>query len=225
MNAPSIHFTIHGRAAILEFGKLEFRTSYPQSQGESLTTELSVDLSSVSPGSLKIGQRGVGDFLSRIFGRSDYRVGDSFFDQLYIVRSKPEALARNLFAPHRRDRVVASVRRLGTYVDPLIDLSFQRLKVRVSERLEHERGVMNLLETATDFVTYLLELRGAEGMVVDEALRTEGGKCPVCNAPLEDPLLYCSGCRTAHHEDCWTYLGKCSLFGCRGTDASGNPAP
>jgi hypothetical protein len=150
-------------------------------------------------------------------------VGDSFFDQLYIVRSEPEALARNLFAPHRRDRVIASVRRLGTYVDPLIDLSFQRLKVRVSERLEHERGMLNLIETTTDFVTYLLDLRGSEGIVADDARRGEGGACRVCRAPLDDPLVYCSGCRTAHHEECWTYLGKCSLFGCRGTNASGNP--
>jgi hypothetical protein len=52
LNAPSIHFAIHGRDAILEFGMLEFQKTYQQVQSDRLTTELSVDLSSVSPGSL-----------------------------------------------------------------------------------------------------------------------------------------------------------------------------
>src|SRR5579859_4021977 len=196
LNSPSIHFAIQGRNAILEFANFHAEQAYPSRYQKTLLTELSVDLKSAVSGSFKIGQRGVAGFLSGIFGRPPFRVGDRFFDELYIVHSEPEELARSLFAPGQRDRVIASVRRLGTYVDPRIDLSFGRLNVQVSELLEHERGVQNLLDTTTDFVGYLLERRSPDPIVWGDAGEDLGGKCPVCGAPLESPVITCGGCRT-----------------------------
>lgn len=41
--------------------------------------------------------------------------------------------------------------------------------------------------------------------------------CPVCSGALEHGIVYCRVCGAPHHLDCWRYLGRCSLFGCRGT--------
>jgi len=40
--------------------------------------------------------------------------------------------------------------------------------------------------------------------------------CPYCRAPFEtgDDLTTCSGCGTAHHTDCLTENGGCTVFGC-----------
>jgi hypothetical protein len=44
------------------------------------------------------------------------------------------------------------------------------------------------------------------------------GVCQVCSAALHAPTKRCRSCKTPHHADCWTYLGKCSTFGCRGKE-------
>jgi hypothetical protein len=39
---------------------------------------------------------------------------------------------------------------------------------------------------------------------------------PVCSEVLVT-MVVCNRCRTPHHEDCWTYYGGCSVYGCRET--------
>ena len=43
--------------------------------------------------------------------------------------------------------------------------------------------------------------------------------CQVCGESLADgrPVVRCTQCQTAHHKDCWDYMGSCSTFGCPGT--------
>lgn len=42
-----------------------------------------------------------------------------------------------------------------------------------------------------------------------------GGECQVCGSPMEEAVVLCARCRTPHHEECWTYNGVCSTYGCR----------
>lgn len=42
-----------------------------------------------------------------------------------------------------------------------------------------------------------------------------GGHCLVCGSPMEERIVACSRCRTPHHEECWTWNGACSTYGCR----------
>lgn len=39
-------------------------------------------------------------------------------------------------------------------------------------------------------------------------------RCPFCREALEGALRRCAGCRTQHHEACWSEHGGCSLLGC-----------
>jgi hypothetical protein len=54
-----------------------------------------------------------------------------------------------------------------------------------------------------------LEPEGA--MSVDAA----AGECQVCSEKMETRVVYCGKCRTPHHEECWSYVGQCSTYGCR----------
>lgn len=38
--------------------------------------------------------------------------------------------------------------------------------------------------------------------------------CKVCGEGIEARLVTCSRCETVHHEECFTYAGACSIFGC-----------
>jgi hypothetical protein len=60
-------------------------------------------------------------------------------------------------------------------------------------------------------------LRGEAGEAVEaaEVAHRSGGTCQVCGSELRDRVVYCARCRTAHHEECWSYAGQCSTFGCR----------
>ena len=42
-----------------------------------------------------------------------------------------------------------------------------------------------------------------------------GGECQVCGSAMEERVVLCAKCRTPHHEECWTYNGSCSTYGCR----------
>ena len=42
-----------------------------------------------------------------------------------------------------------------------------------------------------------------------------GGECQICGSPMEAGVVLCAKCRTHHHEECWTYNGACSTYGCR----------
>ncbi len=50
----------------------------------------------------------------------------------------------------------------------------------------------------------------------DQAQIVADAKCPVCSEVLV-AMVICKRCRTPHHEDCWTYYGGCSVYGCRET--------
>jgi len=44
------------------------------------------------------------------------------------------------------------------------------------------------------------------------------GKCPVCGGVIapDDDVTACNRCTTAHHRECWDYVGGCSIFACDG---------
>jgi hypothetical protein len=43
----------------------------------------------------------------------------------------------------------------------------------------------------------------------------KAGDCQVCGEKMESRVIYCAKCRTPHHEECWSYVGTCSTYGCR----------
>lgn len=212
LDGPSLRFSLLGRGALLEFSKVDW-TSFNSTRQGQVITRLGVNLALEAPVAVKIFQKGfVNTVAARFLRAPAFRVGDRLFDELYGVVARPASYAERLFSPSQRSQVIASVRRLGPYLEPLIDLSRDQLVVQVSERMDHERSVLNLVETAKDFVGYVVG--AVPSGEVDYAESSEIGRCPVCNARLEGDLVSCAGCSTPHHAECWRYFGKCSRFAC-----------
>jgi hypothetical protein len=69
------------------------------------------------------------------------------------------------------------------------------------------------LEWAARFLRVALKSRSeaAATVKVDAAQ----GECQVCGEKTETRVVFCAKCRTPHHEECWTYVGTCSTYGCR----------
>lgn len=43
-----------------------------------------------------------------------------------------------------------------------------------------------------------------------------GSRCLVCGGHLDTSPVWCTGCGTPHHEECFTYNGRCAIYGCSG---------
>jgi len=196
---PTIQFKIQGRDATLRF----FAGRYP-------STTLEVWLPGFSEGLLRIAPDSVSKSFWSVLSIRDVDIGDRLFDSLYFVESQPESLARRVFAPGRRDEVVASVRRLGSSPDFSLTVRHDLLSIHLGEVVQDAPVIQALQKTAAEFVGYLLD-GPVEAMEFQEVLT---GRCPICTTTLREPLVRCRRCRAPHHRECWDYAGRCATYGC-----------
>jgi hypothetical protein len=72
------------------------------------------------------------------------------------------------------------------------------------------------LQLAAALLRDALKLRPAPPKAPEiEFVSISGGECQICGANMTDHVVFCSKCRTPHHEECWSYNGACSTYGCR----------
>jgi hypothetical protein len=200
---PAVHFSAHGRPAVLRWLAEESGSS----------TVVTVDLRGHSPGILQIHPVGREAPADPLRWAPAFRAGQRDFDSRYLVRSRPETLARHVFSPERRARVVAAVARL--YGRPRIDLSRDQLRLTVPAALEVEAELMLLARSANDFAEFILESEPTADILWLDGPLPKGGHCPVCGSDLASQVVYCRRCRTPHHEECWSYVGGCSTYACK----------
>jgi hypothetical protein len=55
---------------------------------------------------------------------------------------------------------------------------------------------------------------GAGVQFLGDAVFTSEGRCAVCGQLLSGARVQCAACRVPHHTDCWSYAGRCAIFGC-----------
>ena len=210
-NESRIDFTIAGRSASLRF--------YGGSKHSRPNTRVHVDVQGRSPGTLHVLQDGFGQSFLKIFGAQDLLIGDAAFDKEYVIKATPESLAARIFSPERRSAVIRTVRRLRGFADPSFDLDSNSLTVVVRQYLRKEEALKTLITAATEFLGDVTATSMPSGIVMGELKAAEGGLCPVCGTLLREPLARCERCMTPHHEECWTYMGRCATYACRGTRA------
>jgi hypothetical protein len=200
----SLQFTIEGRPAALEFER-----------GIPPSTRAKVAMFRRSPGVCRILANHVAREQMKFVGARDIKIGDLRFDAAWFVTARPESFAHRIFAEDRRAQVIDSVRRLARIAVPSIEITRDTLIVRTDRILERAEELRLLAQTAIDFVGYILRLGPEEGIawVAGEA---EVGLCPVCASRLLGAVIFCDRCKTPQHEECWTYVGHCSTYACKG---------
>jgi hypothetical protein len=82
------------------------------------------------------------------------------------------------------------------------------------------------IEDSVTFIQAALELydqcmlakaSGIEFLNTDEAQSLDQVECKVCGEAIASNLVFCRRCKTPHHQECWQYVGLCSVYGCRET--------
>lgn len=205
LGRPAIRFSIEGFPARIQFG--HSRDPY---------TSVRVDLPGQVTGTLKIIEEGFAQSLLKLLGAQDLSIGDPVFDAQYVIKATPPALVESVFSPARRQQVMTTVRRLNRMSHPKIELARQVLEVRVRENLKDEELILAVARAAREFAGYLLEPGTSTGIQWIESRTGSAARCPVCRTGLEGAVIRCDRCDVPHHEDCWSYLGHCSVYGCAG---------
>ena len=207
LSRNSIEFKLGADLATVEFA--------PSAEGQAGQTAVVVSLES-SPGTLHILRDGFGPSFLKMFGAQDISVGDREFDAAYVVKANPESLALRLFRPEQRARAIAAVRRLSPFENPTIEVTRHLLRIRVREEIKHDAGVLALLKTAEEFLSFLRQEVPFSGVELGEVKASRRAVCLVCGTGMDDVVVRCELCRTPHHRECWTYMGRCSTYACKG---------
>ena len=87
--------------------------------------------------------------------------------------------------------------------------------------MAEEGGLMQLVKTAEEFGEFLWGTPVDPAVQVGELQFLSGGECPVCATRMGVQVVRCKVCRTPHHSECWTYMGRCSTYGCGEKNVAG----
>jgi len=71
------------------------------------------------------------------------------------------------------------------------------------------------LEWAARFLRVAIKGRTAVPENASMKVDAAAGDCQVCLEKMDSRVVYCATCRTPSHEECWSYMGMCSTYGCR----------
>ena len=158
-------------------------------------------------------------------GTRAVRVGDANFDRSFFVQANDPEMARDfLTAPVRW--AIEGLTRLGPPGGMLVSINPERLLVQVDRNLgQHANTLSAAVREALaihDGLQAGVLARLSEGVAVvaaGPAAPEDAGPptCKVCGDLIADtPWVVCTTCQTPHHQDCWEFIGACSIFGCTG---------
>ena len=151
--------------------------------------------------------------------------GDPDFDRDFIVQANDPDMARNFLSPEVR-RAIGGLQRLIQPGGMLLSINPERLLVQIDRNLGVQaeplaiavREALIIHDGLISGVTAKL----AEGVkVIDFGPTTdvESGAplCKVCGQLIDEgPRMICGKCKAPFHQDCWEFIGGCSIFGCSG---------
>lgn len=156
------------------------------------------------------------------------KLGEPSFDRDYIVRANDPGVLRSFLGNPDVREGLETLRSLAPPAGLLLTTNPERLLVQIDRDLGNSPKT---LEIAVQWVLFLydemteaVELGAAEGIeIVDTAAASaeEVGPplCKVCGEPILGHHVRCSTCKTPHHQDCWEFVGGCSIYGCKGRQA------
>ncbi len=132
-------------------------------------------------------------------------------------RSEQPATGKSRAAPAGTERTDSG--------DPVLDVQPARSWVSLHGSLFDAGEPRAILEAACDvLVAVLKESAARAGVAKIHLVHSPAGvdaapaHCPVCAESILDSPARCARCETPHHRDCWTYVGACSVFGCRSSE-------
>lgn len=142
---------------------------------------------------------------------------DARLDGAFMLFASVPRMARELVAPGRVDAFIALSQELGgfpvgiTFGKSLLQVDKVCYSDRPQDQLRLIYRVIDLLESLAGIPARSV---GVIAAGAPPAIDISGATCQVCLHPLNVRVVYCQGCVTPHHKECWDYVGGCSTYAC-----------
>lgn len=162
-------------------------------------------------------------------GTRHVRTGQVKFDREFVVQANDPDMAAAFLA----EPIQLAVSRLTRMAPPggmLISINPERLLVQVDRNLAPFPDALQVMVREALLILNGLLIgvasRSSAGVtILDESpgiadLSTDAPVCKVCGESITGRKVLCALCKTPHHDDCWEYIGACSVFGCTSKQAT-----
>ena len=160
------------------------------------------------------------ELAARFIGMRDFTIGVTDFDRVFVIKSNERQRVRELLNASVQGQIVA-LRRLARNGDIYVCVQSGRWLIKVQVSAGDQHHLMRVLQRTVAVVISLHEqalatmsagidfVQAANKEMIDEETI-----CQICGEPIISRKVLCRSCKTAHHRDCWEYIGVCSTYGC-----------
>lgn len=200
--------------AVLPGGGLSFaRRGFPARLDFFGGMNVLIDTRGLTAEAIRVTPFGFWDGVRLLFFRREFEVGDPEFDERFSVRTSNEAFAREILRPELRG-VLRMLHPFGGFVWRLSGAGFMlRADVVPRKAIDIDRWLVAAFQLL-DAIPGVDEF----GKVRLDAVATRPDlepRCLICGTALaRGRTVRCARCATPHHEECWTFNGRCSTFAC-----------
>ena len=169
------------------------------------------------PGFVRLISRPAFDLLVNTGGWAGVTSGVDRLDDGFMLFASSPAMLKELTAPRRVDAFCALSKELGGFP---VGITFGKQILQVEKVCFSERpqDQLRLIYRVIDLLEELVGIPAMRQGKIPEgrppAMDTSNATCQICLNPLAMRVVYCSGCVTPHHKECWDYLGGCSTYAC-----------
>lgn len=157
------------------------------------------------------------DLLVNAGGWNPYVPEDARLDAGFMLFASTPKMLAEVEDPKRQKAFFALAQELGGFP---VGITFGRSILQVEKVCTSDRpqDQLRLIYRVIDLLESLVGIPARrEGQIAPGApppIDVSGATCQVCLHPLAVRVVYCSGCVTPHHRECWDYLGGCSTYAC-----------
>ncbi len=161
----------------------------------------------------------------RLWGMEDIEIGSAEFDRSFYISGNTPSSIRDMLSADvqaciwKLARVGSSSPVFGTrdvqvkFVGGLLTITKPRFLTTAEDLDEFIRQSAELFQAALATRSTGIQFVGDVTIDAQEPDAVES-RCQICGEPLAKDLVYCGGCRTPHHRECWEYFGGCSTYAC-----------
>ena len=171
----------------------------------------------VPDGFIRVASLPAFDLVVNPGGWNAAEVTDERLKSKYLVFASSKKVMKELYVPGRIESILAITAELGGFPTGVLfgKSTLQVEKVcttaRPQDQLKLIYRVIDILDSLVGMPTRKAgEIAAGRAPAIDMT----GAMCQICGMELTVRVVFCEGCVTPHHRECWEYLGGCSTFGC-----------
>ncbi len=156
----------------------------------------------------------------KLFGAQDIETWDRTFNDAFLVQGSPVDWVRDtLDSDVRRgiERLAEIHARRNHRGGVTMNAGRFGISFRVDSDLSgHEEDLRLFMNSCLAIVRKMRAGGATPEPVLTGEFASRSGLCAVCGVAPDATRRECPRCRAPYHDACWTWLGGCAIYGCRG---------